>query len=124
MYMEPNLSHVSRISDATEPSNYLERIKIIFLPCDPSETFVKKEKKYKDKFDVIFVSNALAHRVADAKKFLTDGGRVVVETASFMIDLKEDQKEMFRKKVQEMAANSGLSVAQTQCDKAEFLVYK
>lgn len=52
--------------------------------------------------------------------------RVVVESATYIIDLKKEQKDLFSQKITEMAINSGLKkavIARTN-QSEEFLVYK
>ena len=100
----------SAIAEIHQENSLLDHSKITFLPCDPSETFVKKKKKYLKEFDVIFISNALAHRVTDAADFLQEGGCVIVETAKYMLDLKKDQKEQFCIKVNELAESVSLKL--------------
>jgi hypothetical protein len=104
--------------------------KIIFLPCDPSEIFTKHRAKYLNFFDVIYISSALAHRVKDAIGLLrisddrlSSTSRVVVESATFIIDLNKQQKELFNEKIDEMALDSGLKKVKLD-RRSEFLVYK
>ena len=61
----------------------LEKVKVIFLPCDPTFTFSKKRKVFENNFDSIFISNSLAHRMVDAADLLKQNGRMIVETAKY-----------------------------------------
>ncbi|KAI8915779.1 hypothetical protein EDD86DRAFT_196799 [Gorgonomyces haynaldii] len=85
-----------------------DRIKITFLPCDPSETFVKRKTKYQDTFDAIYVSNALSHRIPDCQPLLKHTGKLYCETAHKMIELKNEQKDAFLEKLNEIGQTSGL----------------
>jgi dynein assembly factor 3 len=89
---------------------------------------VKKQKKYTNFFDIIFISSALGHRINDAKIMLkvNDDSRVVVESATYIIDLKKEQKDLFSRKITEMAINSGLKKVEIarKNQSEEFLVYK
>ena len=98
----------SAITELHQDYSLVDRTKITLLPCDPAETFVKKAKKYANHFDVIFISNALAHRVTDAVAVLEHGGHVIVESARYMLDLTKEQKEQFGITVNEMAEKAGL----------------
>jgi dynein assembly factor 3 len=60
----------------------LDKVKIVFLPCDPTFTFSKKRKFFENSFDAIFISNSFAHRMVDAAGLLKPRtGRLIVETA-------------------------------------------
>ena len=61
--------------------NLLERVKVDFLPCDPTYIFTRKKKEYEETFDCIFIGNSLAHRIADAAALLKKDGFMLVETA-------------------------------------------
>ena len=81
----------------------LENLKITFLPFDPSYLFIKKKTQFQGKFNRIFISNALAHRVGDASSLLNPSdGKMIVETAHFMPDLTKEQINLFTKKIVEM----------------------
>jgi Domain of unknown function (DUF4471) len=120
VYSDTPVSQITEIDDEFDP---LRGIKIIFLPCDPAETFVKKHKKYTGSFDAIFISSALAHRIKDAKSLLKEDGKAVVENATYILSLKPEQKEMFTVKVDEMAKETGLQKVGLD-GTSEFLVYK
>ena len=60
----------------------LANVQVHFLPCDPTYLFTKKRTNFEGFFDRIFISNSLAHRVADAASLLKpESGLMIAETA-------------------------------------------
>jgi hypothetical protein len=53
-------------------------LQIVFLPCDPRATFQVKRNKYVNKFDVVYVSAAMSHRIPDASEFMAPTGESVM----------------------------------------------
>jgi len=89
-----------------ETDSILDRIRIHLLPCDLTLTL--KKRQFQDYFDVVYVSNAMAHRVGDLNRLMTHGGAMVAETANFMIELTKPQTEAFTQKMLELGKEAGL----------------
>ncbi|EGF76589.1 hypothetical protein BATDEDRAFT_28431 [Batrachochytrium dendrobatidis JAM81] len=106
--------------------NILDKIKVSFLPCDVSITLEKKRSKLAGKFKTIFISNAMAHRLADAAHVLHPQGEIIVETAKFMVELSKELRQSFEKKLDTIASSAGLVRKQfADCDaNVEFMVFK
>ena len=65
----------------TDVQNSLEKVKVHFLPCDPTYIFTRKRATYENYFDCAFIANSLAHRIGDAATLLKEKGCMLVETA-------------------------------------------
>ncbi|KAJ3051740.1 Dynein assembly factor 3, axonemal [Rhizophlyctis rosea] len=92
----------------TAPQPPPTSFKIIYHPCDHTQTLQKKRAKLTNKFQQIYLSNAMAHHLPEVVPLLKEDGVVIVETARFMIDLNDEQIKAFGTKVMEMATEAGL----------------
>lgn len=88
----------------------LEHSKLYLLPCEPTYTFSKKLSKFKQKFDKIYISNAMVHRLKEYSTLLKPDGEMIVEMAKFMIELNDDLLPEYEKKVMGMATDAGLVI--------------
>ncbi|KAH6561236.1 hypothetical protein BASA50_000242 [Batrachochytrium salamandrivorans] len=115
-----------KITNADNPAySILDRIKISFLPCDVSSTLEKKRTKLAGKFQKIFISNAMAHRLVDAAHVLHPNGEIVVETAKFMVELTKELRGEFKEKILTMANMAGLKYKNSKemTSNPEFMVF-
>jgi len=90
----------------------LDHSKLFLLPCEPTYTFSRKISKFKQKFDKIYISNAMVHRLKEYSTLLKPDGEMIIETAKFMIELKDELLPEYDKKVMGMANEAGLVLKQ------------
>ncbi|ORX50011.1 hypothetical protein BCR36DRAFT_327461 [Piromyces finnis] len=88
----------------------LDHSKLYLLPCEPSYTFARKLSKFKQKFDKIYISNSMVHRLKEYSTLLKPDGEMIVEMAKFMIELKDELLPEYDKKVMGMANEAGLVI--------------
>jgi len=86
----------------------LDHSKLFLLPCEPTYTFSRKLSRFKQKFDKIYISNAMVHRLKEYSTLLKPNGEMIVEMAKFMIELKDELLPEYDKKVMGMANEAGL----------------
>jgi len=86
----------------------LDHSKLYLLPCEPSYTFARKLSRFKQKFDKIYISNAMVHRLKEYSTLLKPDGEMVVEMAKFMIELKDELLPEYDKRIMAMANEAGL----------------
>ncbi|KAJ3285502.1 Dynein assembly factor 3, axonemal [Borealophlyctis nickersoniae] len=103
MYVEENAESMPS-SSAYTPNN----LKIIYHPCDPSTTLIKKRAKYVSTFHKIYLGNTMAHHIPEVVPLLREGGEIIAETAKFMLDLNAEQIKAFTAKLVEVATGAGL----------------
>ncbi|XP_033102374.1 dynein assembly factor 3, axonemal-like [Anneissia japonica] len=93
----------------------LENVKIYFLPLG-STTEIHKKSKYKELFNLVYLSNSMVHNLNESLKIvMADGATLVLETAKFMLELTEEQYTQFVNKVTGMAQKLGCKPS-PQCD--------
>lgn len=59
----------------------LDHSKLFLLPCEPTYTFSRKISKFKQKFDKIYISNAMVHRLKEYSTLLKPDGEMIIEMA-------------------------------------------
>lgn len=85
----------------------LEDVKITFLPlnCLPD---LQRKSKYQNTFHMVYFANSLVHLLtSDVAPILTDTAVVIIETARYMLELKDDQEVEFVNKVIGLAKAAG-----------------
>ncbi|KAI8506704.1 Dynein assembly factor 3, axonemal [Branchiostoma belcheri] len=89
--------------------------KVHFLPLNACSD-IPRRSKYSGLFDVVFFASGMVHGIApELNATLADEAVIIVETAKYLIDLRNEQLEEFGKKVNEMAAAAGWKPIST-CD--------
>jgi len=63
----------------------LDHSKLHLLPCDPTYTFSRKFSRFKQKFDKIYISNAMVHRLKEYTTLLKPDGEMIIEMAKYVI---------------------------------------
>ena len=129
VYFSDQPLKITELADDQEekkPFVPVENIKIIFLPCNPSETLIKKKAKFLNSFHSIFVSSALAHRIPDCAPLLKPGGigKMFIETANMMLDLNNEQLAAYLDKIDEMAKPNGLVRDKEIVSGKDFVVFQ
>nr|XP_022322962.1 dynein assembly factor 3, axonemal-like [Crassostrea virginica] len=85
----------------------LEDVRITFLPLN-SLPDLHKKSKYQKLFHLVYFANSLVHLLTpDVTPLLRDRAGVIVETARYMLELKEDQEKEFVNKVVGLAKTAG-----------------
>ncbi|XP_066265522.1 dynein axonemal assembly factor 3-like [Branchiostoma lanceolatum] len=89
--------------------------KVHFLPLNACSD-IPRRSKYAGLFDVVFFATGMVHGITpELNTTLTDEAVIIVETAKYLIDLRNEQLEQFGNKVNEMAATAGWKPIST-CD--------
>uniref|UniRef100_K1Q0Z4 UPF0470 protein C19orf51-like protein n=1 Tax=Magallana gigas TaxID=29159 RepID=K1Q0Z4_MAGGI len=104
---EENQEEESLKQDDISKSLPLEDVKITFLPlnCLPD---LQRKSKYQNTFHMVYFANSLVHLLtSDVAPILTDTAVVIIETARYMLELKDDQEVEFVNKVIGLAKAAG-----------------
>ncbi|XP_074660251.1 dynein axonemal assembly factor 3-like [Tubulanus polymorphus] len=97
----------------------LPNVKIHFMPLS-SGTELHKKNKFRQLFDVVYLSNSMVHLLTpEMKSIFSDKAVLILETAKYMLELKEEQSIEFVKKVRAMAANAGCKVVDSIDEKKD-----
>jgi len=89
-------------------ADILDHSKLYLLPCEPTYTFTRKISRFRQKFDKIYISNAMVHRLKEYSTLLKPDGEMIIEMAKFMIELKDELLPEYDKKIMSMANEAGL----------------
>jgi dynein assembly factor 3 len=111
------------LSEEFESFDVLKRFKVKLLPCDANEVFVKKLTKFSDQFDVVYLSAAMSHRIPDSVKVLKSNGRLIVESAKYLLDLSKEQCHAFYEKVHELAKEECLKKSAEETKDADYFIF-
>lgn len=80
---------------------------------------------FKGLFHVVYFDCHSAHLLTPAlRAMLHERGRVVMETAKYLVDLTPEQRKAFNEKLAERAAAAGLKPVTVEPDKADALVFE
>eukprot|EP00753_Platysulcus_tardus_P003891 PLAT12501.6.p1 GENE.PLAT12501.6~~PLAT12501.6.p1 ORF type:complete len:549 (+),score=250.84 PLAT12501.6:377-2023(+) len=104
----------------------LSGVKIFFVGGKVED--MERRSRFRNLFDLIYTSNFAAHHLKRDSflAMLRPGGRVVAETAQFMVSLKPEEKAEYVRKLQGMTDERGLQLltAAKDVDSAAQLLYK
>ncbi|XP_064406954.1 dynein axonemal assembly factor 3-like [Halichondria panicea] len=83
---------------------------VTLLPLNsPSE--IGRKEKFKQLFDVVYLSNSMVHHLASGiHTTFSPGCTLVMETAKFMLDLKKDKRVEYVQKITSMATSVGFKI--------------
>ncbi|XP_048730996.1 dynein axonemal assembly factor 3-like [Ostrea edulis] len=85
----------------------LEDVRITFLPLSSLPDLPKKTK-YKNCFHTVYFANSLVHLLTpDVATIFRDSANVILETARYMLELKDDQEVEFANKIVGLAKAAG-----------------
>eukprot|EP00045_Choanoeca_perplexa_P022146 m.8558 g.8558 ORF g.8558 m.8558 type:complete len:245 (+) comp9217_c0_seq1:104-838(+) len=100
-----------------------ELISIHVLPLGAPDDF-KKKAKYKELFDLVYLSNSAAQHLEESLVHcLAADGRVVCETARHLHVLKEEQKQTFIDTLKTKATDAGLRLATATTSTQEYIIF-
>ncbi|KAL5019261.1 hypothetical protein ScPMuIL_004983 [Solemya velum] len=81
----------------------LNNVKVTFLPLNSLPDLGKKSK-YQKRFDTVYFSNSMVHLLKpDMEQTFSDQATVILETAKFMLGLKDEQVDQYVEKVSGLA---------------------
>ncbi len=93
--------------------------RVRFLPCDYKQTLSRL--KYSGVFDTILLSSSYSHLVKESSNCLANNGTLMVEKASFALELNAAQKQKYEQMVHDLAAESKLNHQSQHTD--DFLIF-
>ncbi|XP_017918582.1 PREDICTED: dynein assembly factor 3, axonemal isoform X2 [Capra hircus] len=92
-----------------EPAPALEPFTVHFLPLDSAHTLHHKSC-YKGQFQLLYVACGMVHLLSpELGACVAPGGRLIVELAQFLVDLRQEQLQAFSSRVGELAQAAGFA---------------
>uniref|UniRef100_A0A8C2RHD5 Dynein axonemal assembly factor 3 n=1 Tax=Capra hircus TaxID=9925 RepID=A0A8C2RHD5_CAPHI len=87
----------------------LEPFTVHFLPLDSAHTLHHKSC-YKGQFQLLYVACGMVHLLSpELGACVAPGGRLIVELAQFLVDLRQEQLQAFSSRVGELAQAAGFA---------------
>ncbi|XP_052512573.1 dynein axonemal assembly factor 3 [Budorcas taxicolor] len=92
-----------------EPAPALEPFTVHFLPLDSAHTLHHKSC-YKGQFQLLYVACGMVHLLSpELGACVAPRGRLIVELAQFLVDLRQEQLQAFSSRVRELAQAAGFA---------------
>ncbi|XP_069405573.1 dynein axonemal assembly factor 3 [Ovis canadensis] len=92
-----------------EPAPVLEPFTVHFLPLDSAHTLHHKSC-YKGQFQLLYVACGMVHLLSpELGACVAPRGRLIVELAQFLVDLRQEQLHAFSRRVGELAQAAGFA---------------
>ncbi|XP_058386276.1 dynein axonemal assembly factor 3 isoform X2 [Diceros bicornis minor] len=92
-----------------EPAPALESFTLHFLPLGSAQTLHHKSC-YKGRFQLLYVSCGMVHFLSpELGACVAPGGRLIVELARYLVDLRQEQLQAFSARVEELAQEAGFA---------------
>ncbi|XP_040489757.1 troponin I, cardiac muscle isoform X2 [Ursus maritimus] len=92
-----------------EPAPAPEFFTVYFLPLGSAQTLHHKSC-YKERFQLLYVACGMVHLLSpDLGACVASGGRLVVELARYLVDLRQEQLQGFATRVGELARAAGFT---------------
>ncbi|XP_051845995.1 dynein axonemal assembly factor 3 [Antechinus flavipes] len=83
--------------------------RVHFLPLGTAPT-LHHRKRYSSRFHLLYVSCGMVHQLSpELGACVAPGGRLIVELARYLVDLRPNQLESFRDRVRELAEAAGFA---------------